>query len=834
MHDPDRRWRHPPRALKTPPLKQSADIVEEPAPRTPDAWQPSRISPVAHLLFLIGAAAGIFLAGGRQDGNFAVFLMAAGVALLLCPPRIRVDGKVWLAAAALILSASLALLPQSWIGAPAWRRDLLAAGVPLPASISAMPHETVFWIAILAVVTCGALFALSHPVRSRMQLALAVAAVAICGVYAALAIYARQSGWQYPFAPDPQEFGFFLNRNHTSTFLVTGCVVALGILAVAFKNHHWFAGTVAAISLATCICALMFFTKSRGGIVTLLAGTLVWGIGLGTTHRSKPLLVSFAAVFVGGILLLFSSPGIVRDRLLNLSGSVKDRLVSTAPDAAPLDGRVPIFTDTVRMLGDYAITGVGLGNFRFVFPMYRQRALWEAPVIHPESDWLLMAVETGIPSILALVSGIALLVRAVWPLRRHPYWPLRWALLCAALAALLHGFVDVPAHRSALAWWILVVACLGFQSVPRLGARPSRIQHGIFILAGCGAIALSVFLMRATWFGGRASPPFAAADAEIEIIGLRFDGKKAESIAAAHRSIATFPLADRLHYQLGLSLLRSGRSEEAATAFRNQSRINPMPTAVMMNQGEAWLETDPERTGDAWLEAVTRRLKIDLFESGARHGSLALYRDLLGRSAAIPAIQTRLLAASDFSADFTLAWLDQAGPALVAAELPKLAANAGFVELLAEPERHRFLQVWYRRGDRERLFAWLAGKPEWRDTARPITLRRLVDAGKFSEAVEAASSQFGFRLDIPEPGGGERDAPATAPEKAREAFEYYWRIGNVVTAKRTLEDARAEKSPIDPEIWRLSAAVSARENRWDSAWQYVERYLRAAQPDSFP
>ena len=796
-------------------------------------WQTSRFSIAAHLLLLLSATAGVFLAGMWEEGNIAAFLTIAGLALLVCPPRIQVDSKIWAAAVALLLTASLALLPQSWFGTPEWRQQLIAAGVPLPATISVTPRETLYWLAILAIAMCSMIFALAHPIRSRGQLALSIAIVVICGLYASLAIYARQTGYEFPFAPDPKEFGFFHNRNHTSTFLVTGCVVALGILGVFFRHRHWTAGAVAAMGLTVCVAALIFFTQSRGGIVSLFAGTLLWIAGLGGAHRSKPLLVSFAAVLAGGIVLLFSSSEIVGDRLIKLSGAVKERIVSTTPDAAPLDGRLPIFHDTLRLIREHAITGIGLGNFRYVFPMYRDRALWEQPVLHPESDWLMLAAEAGIPGLLASFTAIGLLLRSIWPQRSHPYWPLRWAILCAALSAALHGLVDVPAHRVALGWWILALAALGFQAIPRAPAKPSRMQHAAFLIAGLASVALGIFLFRAQWFGGPASPPLAAYEAEVGIIELRSDGKTSEALEAARRAITTFPLADFLHFQRGATLLRLSRKTEADDAFRVQRLIDPIQTSAATAQASLWLNADPDRTGTLWLDALERRARIDRHESGQLHGALGLLRSFLTKSADVPALQTRLLESSRIDRAFALEWLDQAAPALSAVEFSKLAGNATFVAALTESERLRFLTTWYRHGNREELFTWLGTQPGWQKTARPVALRRLADSGKFSEAIQTAGEQFGFKLDLAEPGGGERDIVANPPERPVAAFEYYWRIGNVVTARRILDEARADPSHLDPEVWRLSAAVSAKDGRWDAAWQQLESYLRATQPGSF-
>ena len=812
-----------------------------------DPWRPVWISKVAHFLLLLGATVAVFLAGVAQEGNLGAFLVIAGVAFLVCPPQTRVSWKVWAIAGVLLLLASFALLPNDWFPEPMWRQVLTSEGVPLPASVTSMPQETRFWLAVLVIAIGTGLFGLSHPIASKVQLALASTIVVICGTYAGISLFVSQTQWAFSLDPDPKEFGFFLNRNHTSTFLVTGSILALGILGVAFRHRHWVAGLLATACLAVCIPSLIFFTQSRGGVLSLLVGCVLWVIGLGARHRSRRLLISFGGIFLGAILLFLAPKSLVRHRIQMLAGSVTDRVaappvegqpneqLSSNKDGLPLDGRVPIFHDTLRLIRDHPLIGTGLGTFRYVFPFYRDQSLWEAPVIHPESDWLMLAAEAGIPALLILFGGIVYLIRNVWPLREHPYWPLRWGLLCAALAALLHGFVDVPSHRAALGWWILVICLLGFQTIPNPVLRPSRGERLFFVLLGFGACGFGVQMIRAQWFDGRPSAPYAGYAAQAEIIGLRVDGKLQEATAAAREAIKIYPMIDRLYYQLGVTLLRINPDDaEVNSIFRMQRSLSPDLPQVSIQQGKQWIETDPAKTASLWLEAVRRRGRLDRSQRAGNAGALSQYRELLTEASPFPALQKHLLAASAQGLDFTFAWLEQALPELVAGELLHLANDGAFLEALSESNRRRFLQIWYARGDREALFQWLAGQPDWEPAAWRIKIQRLTDSGKFTEAVEKASAQFGVSLQIPEPGSGERDATPSDGDGPASAFVIYWRKGNVVTARRVLDEARAARPSADPEIWRLSAALSAREGQWQAAWQHLDRYLRESHLDSPP
>ena len=102
-------------------------MSDHPAPGS-DRWQPRRVSRAAHFLLLLGATMAVFLAGVAHEGNLGVFLVMAGAAFVLCPPQVRVSWKVWAIGVALLLFASLALLPHDWFPEPKWRHILAAEG----------------------------------------------------------------------------------------------------------------------------------------------------------------------------------------------------------------------------------------------------------------------------------------------------------------------------------------------------------------------------------------------------------------------------------------------------------------------------------------------------------------------------------------------------------------------------------------------------------------------------------------------------------------------------------------------------------------------------------
>ena len=231
------------------------------------------------------------------------------------------------------------------------------------------------------------------------------------------------------------------------------------------------------------------------------------------------------ALLAAGVLLFFLSGGTARDRLLGTSASSSPAgAASTGPlnpsaaddrAANPSeDFRVKIYRDALDVVRDFPLTGVGLGNFALVFPQYRRASLEDARVLHPESDWLMLTAEAGVPAVLCLIALLVLAARRLRGDTGHPYWPLRWGCAVAAGAAALHGVVDVPLHRVQLGWWVLAVGGLALQGFRSGKTERSRAQHALFVLAGVGALALGGLLIRAQWFGGKPLPPFVVAEAE--------------------------------------------------------------------------------------------------------------------------------------------------------------------------------------------------------------------------------------------------------------------------------------------------------------------------------
>ena len=679
-------------------------------------------SVLASALLLFGAAGAIFLAGGAPQGNLGVFLLCAGSAMVICPPRFKPPRAVGWMATGLLGCGGTALLPRQFFPALTWRRVLaVVPDLPLPNTVSAAPTQTLFWLGILATTTIVGMFLLTQSVRSRSLLAVALGSAGICGVYAALSIFAKLSGWNYPFSGGAT-FGFLPNRNHTATFLITGSMLSLGVLVMAFRERRWLMADVVLAPLTLCIVGLFFFSASRAGVVFLVLGLMGWVAGLSGKHRTRSLLLAVAVTALVSIGLFLAVKSDARERLFGSVPTYEGATHAKRPPAYEItdDDRLKIYHDTLGIIREAPLTGTGLGTFELVFPPYRKALLNPALVLHPESDWLMLAAEMGLPACLSLGGLLFLLLRAWRPDRNHPYWPLRWSIFIAAAAGLLHGLVDVPSHRAALGWWLLVLAGLALQtgSNPKEEIHPSRrwAWRAFFVVAGLGSVVLGAWLVRAEWLGGAALPPFAAKQAQVEILRTFNHGNTEAAMELARRSVRAFPLAPPLYYQLGVLLLRFEDTDtEVDRAFLLQRLLNPLTPEVPRAQGLAWLPVDPDRAATLFVDALERQERMPR-TLAAEGGDASYMRGLVQQAKGVAAVQNRLWdAAAARGPEVELAWLDVADSNVTKDRLAKLALEEAFLTRLDGVQRQRFLALWSQKGDPASLQVFLQGHgAEWK------------------------------------------------------------------------------------------------------------------------
>ena len=90
------------------------------------------------------------------------------------------------------------------------------------------------------------------------------------------------------------------------------------------------------------------------------------------------------------------------------------------------------------------MTGVGLGNFSFVFPQYRDASASSSQIIHPESDWFWLGAELGLPGVCLAAIGMLGIWRGCWTMESRRERRYRILIFAALFVFVIHSFVDVP------------------------------------------------------------------------------------------------------------------------------------------------------------------------------------------------------------------------------------------------------------------------------------------------------------------------------------------------------------------------------------------------------
>lgn len=564
-------------------------------------------------------------------------LVIAGIMMVLVPPQFTVR-RSWVALAALFLLFSVsALLPAAWFHTPAWRQTLLAAGAGLSGSVTAHALQTLEGFGALAVTLVTMLYLTGHRTDHRGNQILATLFAVAVAVVALFALGAKELKWVIPWDREGS-FGFFLNRNHMASLLVMGTAAGFAVAVQSIRFKTWGTGIPALGAVLVCGWTTLGYSESRGGVILLVCLFLTWMMILGREYVRGRVLVAVAILAAAGVYHFAARDSMVKSRLDDTAervGELAGMGVESGTPGAPgpelsvqsLDLRVPIFEDTFQMIAAAPWTGFGLGQFGYVFPQYRRNSAYvnDHKSVHPESDWLQTAAESGIPAALTL-GALVLLIG--WTALRSAVTgrarALRTGCLLGAAVVPLHGIFDVPGHRMELVWPACLLLAISLRTT---GFGPaSRLTRWFYRFAGMGVAAAGLYLVIAQWHGG--NPPATLVPGRaVEQVGAVFAEEAAEEKAAAERNqtltgseeryqkcltvldeaLKVAPMDAQLHGLRGtIATLLAGREKEADRSFTIQRMLDPTWVAIAFHQAAAWASFDPSRTADLWLEGMER------------------------------------------------------------------------------------------------------------------------------------------------------------------------------------------------------------------------------------
>ena len=325
------------------------------------------------------------------------FLLALGCFLRGRPALTTAADSMWLFPAGFAAFGAVQLLSAA---APDGPRPL--------APFTAAPHETenavLLWAAYAAVLWSVPRVLVAHDAARRCArvlfgLGLAVAAQGMLQD-------ATTPGKLYWLreAPRAYSFGPYYNRDHAANLLLMCLAIGLGILFSRPRKAPGADGlpreSILRLALAAAAVAVLlagvFACASRGALLAIpLAGMTVALCGASFANRSRSRRARAAAALAGAAIVVFLAFRLVGEGAN--AGALVDRSVTA---------RFYIYGDSWRWLKDTPVFGTGLGSFETVYPSYQDREL-RGVVRHAHSDWLELALETGLFGLLAALTAAA-------------------------------------------------------------------------------------------------------------------------------------------------------------------------------------------------------------------------------------------------------------------------------------------------------------------------------------------------------------------------------------------------------------------------------------------
>ena len=304
----------------------------------------------------------------------------------------------------------------------------------------------------MGVVLVGLLLALSAPVSVRW-----VAGGKL--IFIPEAIYR-----ELPLLlPDP------IHVNVMAGTLVILLPCALAPPLFSWGRLSWFERALAIFAILL-MSGVLVLTKSRGGLMAL-AALLVVMAALRWRHGWLAAPVSALA---GGLVIW--RIGLAR---------ILDLLAATQA-LGGLDGRLEVWSRALYMTQDFPFTGIGMGTFKQVanalYPFFLAGP--DADIPHAHDLFLQVAVDLGLPGLIAWSSVLLLVICLAWQVyhqgrRSGDRWlaGLGAGLFCGQVALIVHGLTDAvtwgtkPAVVVWVVWGLAIAAYL-------LGTRPTGVAPG--------------------------------------------------------------------------------------------------------------------------------------------------------------------------------------------------------------------------------------------------------------------------------------------------------------------------------------------------------------------
>jgi O-antigen ligase len=464
--------------------------------------------------------------------------------------------------------------------------------------------------------------------------------------------------WGNPhYAMPLRASGSFINPDHFGDYLAMVLPLAVGgtLLPADWGYDHRSFHVFCGVTTFFIGCAMLLSVSRASWTGALIALTILFGLSGHSLNvvrpraldvaRSRSPRSAWALLFVTiALCLMFVGP--------QGRNQIDLRLQQTVGGDSGFAGRLQLNADTLAMVRDYPLLGVGLGCWPELFSHYRQPP-WGSDIYREaHDDYAQLIAETGIVGFVLVgwlfVATFYRLGRAISS--RQSAQPSMLIMLTASLAVVVfHEFVDFSLHTPANAILFCVLTALSLRiatNAELFDASSAALNVRVRLAAACGG-AISVALVGVAVAQDRIPYPHniqpptsimqsvellsehpAESAPHLELVSTAGDRLSLyERLKEIHTAVWLDPTNPYTRDFYARALLQNGDAERALREITESVIASPMrSTHFYLDDTIIFWLSRAEKTAieRGFIEAIKRR------EQGAVDG-LADYYNALGR-----------------------------------------------------------------------------------------------------------------------------------------------------------------------------------------------------------
>lgn len=383
--------------------------------------------------------------------------------------------------------------------------------------------------------------------------------------------------------------------------MATGLVLSLPLTLLLYRNASDKFWKIGAAGTTLLSLVLILVTQSRAAWLGLAGATMLvlLLLMLTTAKRQQWLQPKYLGAGLVGLILSvglawsFSSQTIVanapvkRIQAIFTYEDVKNEHTETIKE------RLFLWRNTMQMMQDHPILGVGLGNWKIHFPKYSVEGLRSEKgkifFQRPHNDYLWVASETGLLGGLIYLGVFLVVLWYGWKLLRQEEIRNSAAymdvllMLGGVLAFALFGLVDFPKERPIhllwSAWLIGSIAAYYYQ----YNTKEEKDTLGKFAYALPLVAFLGLFFMGQRWSAEAHCKKVLEARSE-----KRYATVLTELEAGETWAYQLDPAATPLSWYRGEALYLQGQLQAALAAFQKSNTLHPYHLHTLNNLGATY------------------------------------------------------------------------------------------------------------------------------------------------------------------------------------------------------------------------------------------------------